>query len=188
MQDAAVPARAAAAPAAGRPRSSRVGGAVLLALVALVAVVVGVLVTRGSDDDGGGCEDRGDGQGHEADDGPGELGAQHENLGQQHAREEDTGVRRPAKDQHGEQGAEAGVPGRDGEAVVLVDEAYPFEREIAGDEHGRRGGARKQRPCRQERAVNVPRQAQTGAIPLRERCGQDLRSAFATGLVRRYRI
>ena len=49
-------ARAAAAPAAGRPRSSRVGGAVLLALVALVAVVVVVLVTRGSDDDGGGSQ------------------------------------------------------------------------------------------------------------------------------------
>ena len=49
-------ARDAAAPAAGRPRSSRVGGAVLLALVALVAVVVVVLVTRGSDDDGGGSQ------------------------------------------------------------------------------------------------------------------------------------
>jgi hypothetical protein len=41
---------AAAAPAA-RPRSSRVGGAVLLAFVALVAVIAVVLLTRGGDDE-----------------------------------------------------------------------------------------------------------------------------------------
>jgi Sigma-70, region 4 len=49
-----VRAAAQAASATPRPHSSRVGGAVLLSLLALVAVVVVVLVTRGGDDDGGG--------------------------------------------------------------------------------------------------------------------------------------
>jgi hypothetical protein len=53
-EPAAEASRVAPAAPARRAPSSRVGGAVLLAFLALVAVVVVVLVTRGGDDEGGG--------------------------------------------------------------------------------------------------------------------------------------
>ena len=133
------------------------------------------------DDDGSAREDCGNGQGHKTDDRPGELGAQHKDLGQQHACKQDAGVGRPAEDQHGEKCAEAGVPGRDGQTIVLVDEAHPFEGEIDGKQYAGSGGLGQKRADRGKQLVDLPVPVQAGEIPSEKRYCQGVGPKWSVG-------
>ena len=119
--------------------------------------------------------------GHETDDRPGELGAQHKDLGQQHACKQDAGVGRPAEDQHGEKCAEAGVPGRHRQTIVLVDEAHPFEGEIDGKQYAGSGGLGQKRADRGKQLVDLPVPLQAGEIPSEKRYCQGVGPKWSVG-------
>ena len=64
---------------------------------------------------------------------PGQVGVQHEDLGDHDAGKQHQPVGRAPQDDQAERHAEARVPGRYRHALVLVDEAHPFEAGIGKD-------------------------------------------------------